>query len=98
VSFPRAFLSAGARSVIASLWPVDDASTARLMKHFYQELGGAEAAEPRARAVSNRADSSVGAAEALARAQRRYLREARTSDASAHPVYWAGFFLMGDGR
>jgi tetratricopeptide (TPR) repeat protein len=30
-----AFLRAGAKSVVAGLWKVDDASTAELMKHFY---------------------------------------------------------------
>ena len=29
---------AGARSVLGSLWRVDDASTAELMKQFYEEL------------------------------------------------------------
>lgn len=34
----RAFQYAGARSVLASLWSVSDASTADLMKHFYSHL------------------------------------------------------------
>jgi CHAT domain-containing protein/Tfp pilus assembly protein PilF len=33
-----AFLRAGSKSVVASLWKVDDASTAELMKHFYVGL------------------------------------------------------------
>lgn len=33
-----AFLIAGAQSVIASQWPVDDASTAQFMSHLYQSL------------------------------------------------------------
>jgi hypothetical protein len=33
-----AFLRAGAKSVVAGLWKVDDASTAELMKHFYVGL------------------------------------------------------------
>lgn len=38
VGFAWAFLRAGARHVIASLWNVEDASTARLMDHLYQGL------------------------------------------------------------
>jgi CHAT domain-containing protein len=39
IGLPRSFLRAGARSVIATLWPVDDAATADFMTHFYQHLG-----------------------------------------------------------
>jgi CHAT domain-containing protein len=38
VGFTRSFLSAGADSVIASLWPVADDSTEALMTKLYQEL------------------------------------------------------------
>jgi CHAT domain-containing protein len=41
-SLVRAFLLAGARSVIASLWQVDDRSTGVLMKHFYSYLSRGE--------------------------------------------------------
>jgi CHAT domain-containing protein len=34
----RAFLYAGARSVVVSLWNISDISTAQLMKGFYQHL------------------------------------------------------------
>ncbi len=36
ISFPRVFLEAGAEGVISSLWPVEDAATARLMEAFYE--------------------------------------------------------------
>jgi CHAT domain-containing protein len=37
-SLERAFLLAGAKSVIASLWPADDTFTIALMKRMYQHL------------------------------------------------------------
>jgi CHAT domain-containing protein len=40
VGLSRAFLYAGARSVVVSLWSVSDISTGRLMKTFYQHLAG----------------------------------------------------------
>ena len=38
VGLAHAFLRAGATNVVASLWPVDDRSTARLMTYFYSAL------------------------------------------------------------
>ncbi|MBI1923045.1 tetratricopeptide repeat protein [Candidatus Poribacteria bacterium] len=38
IGLTRAFLYAGANSVVASLWEVSDASTAALMRAFYQHL------------------------------------------------------------
>jgi len=40
-----AFLDAGVPSVVASLWPVDDAATARLITTFYQNLKTMDTAE-----------------------------------------------------
>ena len=36
----RAFLSAGAASLVLTLWPVEDSSTAQLMELFYEGLAG----------------------------------------------------------
>ena len=38
VGLVRAFLYAGARSVVASLWSVDDRATATVMEKFYEGL------------------------------------------------------------
>jgi CHAT domain-containing protein len=38
MNLSRAFLTAGAKSVVASLWRVEDRSTATLMESFYQHL------------------------------------------------------------
>jgi len=38
VGLTRAFLSAGASTVVASLWEVNDNSTARLMQSFYRKV------------------------------------------------------------
>jgi len=39
VSLTRAFLYAGARSILVSLWNVGDVSTADFMSTFYESLG-----------------------------------------------------------
>ena len=38
VGMERAFLRAGASSIVTTLWPVDDVATARLMERFYTNL------------------------------------------------------------
>jgi CHAT domain-containing protein len=42
----RAFLYAGAKRVVASLWQVNDAATAELMKRFYQGMLGEKRLSP----------------------------------------------------
>ncbi len=43
VGLPRGFLLAGARSIVASLWPVEDQATAYLMTEFYRRMAQGEA-------------------------------------------------------
>ena len=38
VGIARAFIGAGARSVLVTLWAIDDEATLEFMKHFYQHL------------------------------------------------------------
>jgi CHAT domain-containing protein/tetratricopeptide (TPR) repeat protein len=42
MNLARSFLVAGAKSVVASLWAVDDRSTATLMEHFYRHIAEGE--------------------------------------------------------
>ena len=38
IGITRAFLAAGARSVLATLWPINDTATKEFMEKFYEEL------------------------------------------------------------
>ena len=52
VGIAQAFLGAGARSVLVSLWAIDDVATLEFMKHFYGELfKGKKASEALNRAM-----------------------------------------------
>ena len=44
VGIARAFLGAGARSVIATLWEIDDEATLAFMRHFYEQLVAGQSA------------------------------------------------------
>ena len=44
VGIARAFLAAGARSVLVTLWAIDDEATMVFMKNFYQQLKGGKTA------------------------------------------------------
>jgi tetratricopeptide (TPR) repeat protein len=84
LGFQQAFLRAGARSVLVSLWPVDDAAAALLVKEFYGRLvqGGT---------MGSRSQALQGAQHAV-----REWRNAAGERPFAHPAYWAGFALIGD--
>jgi CHAT domain-containing protein len=53
VGLTRAFLYAGSRSVLATLWEVDDESTMGLMKHFYGGLKQTNRSKHKATALAN---------------------------------------------
>jgi CHAT domain-containing protein len=54
VGLTRAFLHAGARRVVATLWPIDDWATAAFMERFYENLADNDSPE-RALAKAQRA-------------------------------------------
>ena len=80
----EAFLAAGARALLVTLWPVDDRAAELLIETFYARL--TDPAKP------------AGRAEALREAQQalRLWRDADGSHPYAHPAYWAAFALVGD--
>lgn len=75
---------AGARSTLASLWLVDDKSTAQLMTRFYQELSQAQK-------VNN-----ITKAKALQKAQLALLNDENFE--WKKPYYWSSFVLVGNWR
>ncbi|MFO1341080.1 MAG: CHAT domain-containing protein [Burkholderiaceae bacterium] len=86
---------AGAGNVLASLWPIADASTAAFMREFYRPWAARGAASPRA--VGRRVARAEPVPDAgwLADAQRRWLAR-HPSGAFAHPYHWAAFVWWGN--
>jgi CHAT domain-containing protein/tetratricopeptide (TPR) repeat protein len=78
----RAFQVAGARTVIMSLWSVEDRSAMEWMRALY---------EARLRRGLNTAD-------AVREASLTVLRQRRARGQSVHPFFWAGFVASGDWR
>ena len=76
----RAFQIAGARTVIMSLWSVDDNSTREWMKELYE----------------GRLTRHLGTAEAVRAAGLEVMRERRAAGLSTHPFYWGAFVAAGD--
>ncbi|NQU50548.1 MAG: CHAT domain-containing protein, partial [Planctomycetes bacterium] len=81
MSLRRAFEVAGAKSVLSSLWKVDDQSTAQLMKDFYTNLW----------------EKKMSRGVALHQAKLRTLRRNRIENAgNAMPSTWGAFVLSGE--
>ena len=78
----RAFQVAGAKTLIMSLWAVEDESARQWMKKLYQ----------------GRFLKRLGTAEAVREASLEVLRERRAKGESTHPFYWGAFVAAGDWR
>ncbi len=78
----RAFRLAGARTVLTSLWPVDDAATAEWTQALY----------------AARIGEGLDTAASIAAAQGRVIAARRARGDSTHPYNWAAFTATGDWR
>ena len=78
----RAFQIAGVKTVIMSLWSVEDESTRQFMRDLYEVR------------LRDRLDT----AETVRTASLRLLNSRRERKLSTHPFYWAAFVASGDWR
>lgn len=78
----RAFQIAGARTVIMSLWAVEDQATRQWMRALYEA----------------RLQQKLDTLESVHAASLSVLRDRRTKGLSTHPFYWAAFVAAGDWR
>jgi CHAT domain-containing protein/tetratricopeptide (TPR) repeat protein len=89
-TFARAFIYAGTPSLVVSLWDVADEPTGRLLPAFYRNwLAGASKARSLRRAqLRLLADLRAGSVRVETKAGPVVLPE--------HPMFWAGFVLIGE--
>jgi CHAT domain-containing protein/tetratricopeptide (TPR) repeat protein len=85
IGLSRALVYAGARSLVVSFWSVADQSTAILMKEFYSNQLGRNAASHRL------AKNAVNFRTSLQQAKEKMIKDARFSE----PYFWAPFVLIG---
>lgn len=90
IGLTRAFQYAGARSVLASLWRVEDEATAELTQRFYRHLRSGKAKDEALRAAQLE----------LIRSPLRVPdgRGGRTERNAAAPYFWAALQIVGDGQ
>ena len=76
----RAFQIAGVRTLILSLWAVEDEAALQWMKTLYER----------------RFVKGLSTADAARQASLSVMRQRRAKGQSTHPFYWAGFVAAGD--
>ena len=78
----RAFQVAGVRTVIMSLWSVEDQATRQWMRALYDA----------------RLERGLDTADSVRAAALSVLNDRRAKGQSTHPFYWAAFVAAGDWR
>ncbi len=113
VGLTRAFIDAGTPSVVASLWNVEDSSTAQLMASFYKNLKTMTKVEalrqPQLNLIRGNVNSDllarrgIGGVGQLGETPSSVLPapssdpHAPSSVSTSHPYFWAPFILVGEG-
>jgi len=85
----RAFIAAGAPSVVASLWEAADAPTAILMKAFYRAYAAGESKDRALR------DAQLHLLRELRAGHVTVDANGTRATLPEHPMFWAGFVLQG---
>jgi CHAT domain-containing protein len=94
IGLSRSLLSAGAKSVVVSLWAVPDGPTADLMTTFYEQF--AANAQSGASGASKPGDSKPGAAQRGDRAVAMRQAMLHTLQEYPNPRDWAAFMVIGN--
>ena len=96
VGLSRAFMLAGSKSVIVSLWSVESNSTAFLMKSFYSHLKPGRSKEEALRLAKQELKNQSLISDDLSRGVKIVGRDKKTQTSTAHPFFWAPFILIGE--
>ena len=92
IGLTRAFQFAGARSIIASYWKVEDQSTSALMSQFYRHL---KAGKPKDEALRQAQIEMIHQPIQTKTSHFFGLFEKTAERDVSHPYYWAAFQLIG---
>ncbi len=96
VGLSRAFMLAGSKSVIVSLWSVESNSTAVLMKSFYTHLTPGRSKEEALRLAKQELKNQSTASTDFSRGVTIVGQDTKIQTGASHPFFWAPFILIGE--
>jgi len=105
VGLPIAFLSAGVRYVVGSLWEVNRLATSILLGRYFELLGSGTLAIPASLNVAQRDLASMSSDSVVKWVEKYYpgrapnvkrIMKKMGDPPFSHPYYWAGFYVSGD--